>query len=369
MVQLFLRKKEETGVRLAALAIALVCAIAVPATAASKKTAEPQMGPELLLEGGRKLTYEGSFSSEREVQNKRSFWKKVLDVVVGAPEYRSLVRPYSIARDSRGRVIVTDPGAAGVHIFDFAEKKYKFLSRWDKDKDPLRTPQCVAVDAQDNIYVTDSVAGKIFVFDSNGKYKRAIGSIKGGEGYFKRPTGIAVDSAADRIYVTDTLRDKVFTLDMQGNVLGSFGKRGDGPGEFNLPTEVHCLGDKIAVVDALNVRVEIFDRAGTYESTFSAVGENVGLSRPKGMGVDSEGHLYVADGSANVVQVFDEHGQLLYSFGEHGTGAGDFQLPSGVFIDHEDRIFVADSYNRRIQIFHYYGLPRQAVMRKPEAGK
>ena len=69
----------------------------------------------------------------------------------------------------------------------------------------MTTPQCVAVDAQDNIYVTDSEAGKIFVFEPSGKYLRAIGSLKGGEGYFKRPTGIAVDSTEQRIYVTDTL--------------------------------------------------------------------------------------------------------------------------------------------------------------------
>ncbi len=55
-----------------------------------------------------------------------------------------------------------------------------------------------------------------------------IGSLKGGEGYFKRPTGIAVDSAAQRIYVTDTLRDKIFVLDMQGNILQTIGKKGDG---------------------------------------------------------------------------------------------------------------------------------------------
>ena len=59
----------------------------------------------------------------------------------------------------------------------------------------------------------------IFVFEPSGKFLRVIGSLKGGEGYFKRPTGIAVDSAAQRIYVTDTLRDQVFILDMQGKVL------------------------------------------------------------------------------------------------------------------------------------------------------
>ena len=172
----------------------------------------------MLLEGGRKLSYERSFSSQREVKPKRGFWNRVVDFVAGEPDFRSLVRPYSIAVDSRGRIIVTDPGAFGVHIFDFQQQKYKFLSRVDKGKDPMLTPQCVAVDAQDNIYVTDSESGKVFVFNSDGKFQHAIGSLKGGEGFFKRPTGIAVDSAAQRIYVTDTLRDQIFVMDMQGNV-------------------------------------------------------------------------------------------------------------------------------------------------------
>ena len=44
--------------------------------------------------------------------------------------------------------------------------QYKFIERRDKDKDAMRSPQCIAVDAQDNFYVTDLEAGKIFVFDS-----------------------------------------------------------------------------------------------------------------------------------------------------------------------------------------------------------
>ena len=129
----------------------------------------------------------------------------------------------------------------------------------------MLTPQCVAVDTQDNIYVTDSDAGVIFVFEPSGKYLRAIGSLKGGEGYFKRPTGIAVDSVAQRIYVTDTLRDEVFILDMQGNVLKTIGKTGEAEGEFNLPTELRLDGPNLMVVDAMNFRVQVFDRSGTFQ--------------------------------------------------------------------------------------------------------
>ena len=226
----------------------------------------------------------------------------------------------------------------------------------------MLTPQCVAVDAQDNIYVTDSDAGMIFVFEPSGKYLRTIGSLKGGEGYFKRPTGIAVDSAAQRIYVTDTLRDEVFVLDMQGNILQTIGKTGDGEGEFNLPTELRLDGPNLMVVDAMNFRVQVFDRSGNFPVRHRKNRRQSPepCSGPKAVSVDSEGDLYVVDALWGVVQVFNRQGQLLYYFGAKGTHAGEFQLPSGLFIDHDDRVFVVDSFNRRIQVFHYAGLKKPA---------
>lgn len=321
-----------------------------------KKDPAPVMVPDLLMDGGRKLSFERTFSNEHEVKPKRGFWTKVVDVVIGAPDYKSMVRPYSIATDSKGRVIVTDPGAHGIHIFDFPKEKYKFLSRSDTDKNPLLSPQCVAVDAQDKIYVTDSESGKIFVFDPGGKFERTIGSLKYGEGYFKRPTGIAVDSAAQRIYVTDTLRNQIFVMDMQGSVLKKIGKTGTNNGEFNYPTELRLNGDTMAVVDAMNFRVQVFNTDGEFQYTIGKLGDNVGaMFRPKGVSFDSEGHLYIVDGMWNVVQVFNREGQLLYYFGKPGTEPGAFQLPTGLSIDAQDHIYVVDSFNRRVQVYHYTG--------------
>ena len=127
------------------------------------------------------------------------------------------------------------PGAQGVHIFDPVQQKYKFIERKEKSKDAMLAPQCVAVDSKDNIYVSDSESGKIFVFNSDGKYQHALGSLKGGEGFFKRPTGIAVDSDEQKIYITDTLRNKIFVTDMNGNVLQTIGKNGDASASSTTP--------------------------------------------------------------------------------------------------------------------------------------
>ena len=311
--------------------------------------------PGLVMDGGRRLTFERSFGLESELKPRRSILTKLVDFVAGMPDMHSLVRPYSVVTDSRDRVIIADPGAMGIHIVDFAEQKYKFVSRREA-KEPLTVPQCVAVDQQDNIYVTDSEAGKIFVFGPNGKFQRMIGSLKGGEGFFKRPTGIAVDSAAQRIYVTDTWRDKIFVMDMQGSVLQSIGKHGSNPGEFHFPTELRLAGDNLVVVDAMNFRIQVLSRGGSFRYAIGKAGDGLGdLFRPKGVGVDSEGHLYVADALHGLVQVFDEQGRLLYYFGYPGTTNRPLRTPAGLFIDRSDRIFVVDSATRLLQVFHYYG--------------
>jgi DNA-binding beta-propeller fold protein YncE len=368
MVQLLLSFGKRAFLHRVARVAGVFLLLMAPAWASKvhKEKVEEPPPPDLLLEGGRKLHWERSFSSEKEIEKKPGFFTKLVDVIIGEPEHPRLIRPYSIAVDSRGRAIVTDPGANGIHIFDIEQHKYKFIERRDKDRDPMRSPQCVAVDAQDNFYVTDSEAGKIFVFDSNGKFRRTIGSLKGGEGYFKRPTGIAVDSAADRIWVTDTLRDKVFMLDMKGSILQAIGRKGAGDAEFNLPTEVLVHAQNLFVVDAMNFRVQFLSRSGAFQTSVGRIGDYSGsMFRPKGIGLDSEGHLYVVDGLWGVVQVFDEQGRLLYYFGSRGTRSGEFQLPAGLFVDRDDRIFVVDSFNRRIQVFRYFGLPKQAAGGQP----
>jgi DNA-binding beta-propeller fold protein YncE len=350
MVQLSLNTRRSMPLA----AMLLLCVI--PMSAAHKATHPAVVNvPGLDMDGGRRLLFERSFGLESELKPKRSLLTKLVDFVAGMPDMHYLVRPYSVVTDSHDRAIIADPGAMGIHIVDFNAQKYKFISHRE-GKDPLANPQCVAVDKQDNIYVSDSEAGKIFVFGANGKFQRTIGSLKGGEGFFKRPTGIAVDSEAQRIYVTDTWRDQIFVMDMQGSVVQTIGERGSGNGQFNFPTELRLSGDRLLVVDAMNFRIQVLGRNGAFRYSIGQAGEGAGnLFRPKGIGVDSESHVYVADGWNRLVQVFDEQARLLYYFGYAGTAERPLVAPAGLFVDGSDRILVVDSAARRLQIFRYYG--------------
>ena len=75
-----------------ALQIAIVTWLLLAAGAAASKEKKQQVTPEptppeMQLLGGRKLTYERSFHSAREVKPKRGFWNKVLDFVAGEPDF------------------------------------------------------------------------------------------------------------------------------------------------------------------------------------------------------------------------------------------------------------------------------------------
>jgi DNA-binding beta-propeller fold protein YncE len=117
----------------------------------------------------------------------------------------------------------------------------------------------------------------------------------------------------------------------------------------------------VAVVDAMNFRVQLFDRDGNFQAQIGTSGDPAGgIYRPRGVGIDSENHIYVVDSELGLVQVFDRKGRLLYRFG-NGTNFGQFLLPAGLFIDRNDRVYLVDSYNRRVQVFQYHALRQTAT--------
>ncbi|MEX0712237.1 MAG: 6-bladed beta-propeller, partial [Pirellulales bacterium] len=62
--------------------------------------------------------------------------------------------------------------------------------------------------------------------------------------------------------------------------------------------------------------------------------------------------LYVTDGYGNArVHKFTPDGRLMLSWGEPGSGPGQFNLPHGIAVDSQGRVYVADRENSRLQIF------------------
>jgi DNA-binding beta-propeller fold protein YncE len=92
------------------------------------------------------------------------------------------------------------------------------------------------------------------------------------------------------------------------------------------------------------------------------VGRGFGqFSKPKGIGVDARGRIFVADAAFNNVQIFDGQGRLLLFFGGMGSAPGQFWMPAGVAVGPDGRIYVADQFNRRINVYEVIEYPDEGV--------
>jgi len=270
-----------------------------------------------------------------------------LDFLAGEGSSNDLLKPFSVATDTTGKIFVTDTARRIVFVFDEKAAKTSFLGLKEK---PFKQPVCVAVDAAGRIYVTDSGYHTVMVFNSD---DRLISQY--GKGILNGPSGVAVDNDRRRVYVVSTKahRIEVFSLD-DGRHLFGFGSRGSGPGQFNYPSDI-AVGPagKLFVVDGMNFRVQILSSEGVYERQIGGMGDAPGqFTRPKGISVDAEGNIYVTDSAFNNFQIFNPEGRLLLIVGSGGVSMpGEFSLPAGIYVDQKRRIFVADQLNRRVQIF------------------
>ncbi|WP_052476208.1 6-bladed beta-propeller [Cohnella kolymensis] len=79
------------------------------------------------------------------------------------------------------------------------------------------------------------------------------------------------------------------------------------------------------------------------------------FDHPRGIAVDSSLNIYVADTGNNRIQKFASDGTYVTSFGTSGSGNGQFNSPSDVELDYEGNIYVADTGNNRIQKFDKNG--------------
>jgi NHL repeat len=67
---------------------------------------------------------------------------------------------------------------------------------------------------------------------------------------------------------------------------------------------------------------------------------------------DGAGNAYISDGYINSrVAKVDKDGNWLKSWGEAGSGPGQFNVPHSIAVDASGHVYVADRGNRRIQVF------------------
>lgn len=183
----------------------------------------------------------------------------------------------------------------------------------------------ITVDSQGRLYVADTGAHQIQIFDSNGSFVRSIGGFGSALGQLNEPRGVAVD-AQGNIYVADTWNARIVKYSPDGEPQASWGSGDQDLGD----------GRRATITEGDPVRNEAIP---------------LGFFGPRGLAIDAQNRLYIADTGNKRVVVTDLEGNYQYQLGYAGAEPGAFSEPTGVALDVQGNLYVADTWNGRVQVF------------------
>jgi tetratricopeptide (TPR) repeat protein/streptogramin lyase len=220
----------------------------------------------------------------------------------------------------------------------------------------------IAVDSSGNVYVTQiGVNEKVQKFDSSGNFITEWGSAGHGDGQFSAVAGIAVDSSGN-VYVVDSSGfkgngNRIEKFDSSGNFITKWGTTGHGDGQFKSPLGIAVdSSGNVYVADRGNHRIQKFDSSGNFITKWGSYGLADGqFQNPYAVGVDSSGNVYVNDFVLGKIQKFDSSGNFITEWGSVGTGDGQMRGVYSIAVDSSGNVYVADSKNGRIQKFDSSG--------------
>jgi DNA-binding beta-propeller fold protein YncE len=189
----------------------------------------------------------------------------------------------------------------------------------------------VAVNSQGHIFVLSrgnttgpaygAAAAQLLEFGRDGRFLREIGHNLYAWSFAHT---VKVDRQ-DNIWITDKGSDMVIKFNPAGRVTMVFGRKQEASDAGTGPLQ--HLRPPLPPVDGM----------------FRQVTD---------VAWDAAGNTYISDGYINSrVAKVDAQGNWLKSWGEPGSGPGQFNTPHSIAVDAAGQIYVADRGNRRIQVF------------------
>jgi len=169
------------------------------------------------------------------------------------------------------------------------------------------------------------------------------------------PQGLAVRGS--RLLVADDQNHRLAVFDTGGHPLSYVGSgKGAGPGQLQNPYDVATdATGKVFVADDMNQRIVRFSSPPgyRYKARWGSYGTQLGqLAYPRGIAVGANGLVYVADTGDDRIDVFQNDGTYVRSFGTSGRAPGQFNTPTGVAADASGIRAVTDSVNGRLELFN-----------------
>ena len=186
----------------------------------------------------------------------------------------------------------------------------------------------VACDAEDRVYLHTRKGERVMVYAEDGSFLK-----KWGDGVFNRAHGITIHDGL--VYCTDDMDSVIRVFDLDGNFQWMLGEP-----KVTTDTGYGSIKGRKAQIH----HNEFVERsAGPFNCCC-----NVCIAQNR--------DLFVADGYGNArIHHFSPKGELLNSWGDVGTGPGEFHLPNVIALDNQENVIVCDRENDRLQFFDRSG--------------
>jgi sugar lactone lactonase YvrE len=284
--------------------------------------------------------------------------------VVSPPEYLysisgpggrdALTQPLGVDVSADDLVYVTDAAAGAVRVYTVeGDYRFSFSEIADGKRTALTTPVYVELNSIGEVFVSDRCHRAVYVFSADGQYLRKVEPADGDEAAVWGPLALAFDED-DNLWVSDVGRSalhQVIEFDREGDEIRRFGGSAqaervtDVPGRFLFPNGLVVRKGVVYVADSNNQRVQVFNEQGDFDRVINTSGI------PRGLDMDDQGRLYVADALAHQADVYRASGERVASFGGPGAGPGQFRFTNDLALDQRGFIYVTDRVNGRVQVW------------------
>jgi sugar lactone lactonase YvrE len=199
---------------------------------------------------------------------------------------------HSVTIDPAGALWVTDSAAHVVHKFTPDGRLLMTLGKKgaagdNTSRELFNQPNHVAVAPSGDIYVSDGyVNARVVQLTSQGKFVRIIGGVKGSEpGQLQLPHGVALDSRG-RILINDSDNQRVSVFDKEGKFVETW--------PYPSRGGIAVAADDTVYISDVNVGIVNIVKNGKLIGSVSA-------DRAHGMGIDTDGAIYVSGASRMTV--------------------------------------------------------------------
>lgn len=254
--------------------------------------------------------------------------------------------------------ITFTPGSKGQHTLHVTIDKhpvkgspFQFLVTPPKKSPHITTytrPSDVAVTQEGHLAVAEFGSHTVSLYSSeDGNRIHTFGEVdKPGheDGEFDGPSALAI--RGDFMYVCEVNNHRVQKFRVSTReFVSKFGGRGEGDGQFSAPKGI-CLDSegRVFVADHGNNRIQIFSEDAGFVHSIEC------RNNPWGMAFDPQGRLHVAVHNANCIQVFSTDQEGKFKFRDK-YGEKNVKSPAGVTIDAEGCITISQNMGGSLWLF------------------